>query len=241
LKLVIIAAGLGSRLSKVSNGTPKILVNVFEKPLIDQLLSNCIDSGINDVVIVTGFNDHIIKEYLSRIKTPVTIEIAYNPEWNLANGVSVLAAKKFIPKNEEFLISMSDHYYNNLILTMMKNHTNENTIASVGADYKIDDIHDIDDGMKIKINNNTKLIEAMSKELSIYNAIDCGIFKCKYEFFHYLKKAKEENRCSISDACNLLIKKDLMGSVDIQDNPWIDIDTPEALNFINNNREKFVK
>ena len=134
---------MGSRLSKVSNGTPKILVNVFEKPLIDQLLSNCIDSGINDVVIVTGFNDHIIKEYLSRIKTPVTIEIAYNPEWNLANGVSVLAAKKFIPKNEDFLISMSDHYYNNLILTMMKNHTNENTIASVGADYKIDDIHDI--------------------------------------------------------------------------------------------------
>ncbi len=241
MKLVIIAAGKGSRLSKVSDGIPKILVHVFEKPLIDKLLSNCIDVGINNIVIVTGFNDHIIKEHISRIETHVNIEIAFNPEWKLPNGISVLAAKNFIPKNEDFLISMSDHYYTNSILKIMKNHMNENTIASVGADYKVNDIHDIDDGMKIEINKNTKLIEAMSKELTIYNAIDCGIFKCKYEFFNYLEKAKEKNKCSLSDACNLLIKKGLMGSVDIQNNSWIDIDTPEALNFLNNNREKFVK
>jgi choline kinase len=79
----------------------------------------------------------------------------------------------------------------------------------------------------------------MSKELPIYNAIDCGLFKCRYEFFDYLEEAKEKNECSLSDACNILINNKLMGSVDIQDNPWIDIDTPEALDFINKNPEKF--
>ena len=121
----------------------------------------------------------------------------------------------------------------------MKDYKNINTIASVGADYKIDNIHDIDDGMKINIDNKTNLIKAMSKNLSKYNAIDCGIFKCKYEFFSYLEKAKAKNNCSLSDACNILIKKKLMGSVDIQNNPWLDIDTPEALDFINRNPEKF--
>ena len=230
---------MGSRLSTISNGLPKILVHVFKKPLIDQLLSNCIAARINDVVIVTGYNNHIIEEHISKIKTNINIEIAYNPDWNLANGVSVLAAKNFIPENQDFLISMSDHYYNNGLLIMMKNHTNIKTIASVGADYNIKEIYDIDDGMKIDIDKETNLIKAMSKELPIYNAIDCGLFKCRYEFFDYLEKAKEKNECSLSDACNILINNKLMGSVDIQDNPWIDIDTPEALDFINKNPEKF--
>ena len=240
MKLVIIAAGLGSRLSSVSNNTPKLLVPVMGQPLINKLLSNCIDAGIKNIVVVTGFNNHIIEDHLKKLQTPIQIEVAYNPDWKLANGVSVLSAQKHIPTGEDFMISMSDHYYTSDILKIIKNKSDSNTIASVGADYKIDEIHDIDDGMKLKIDEDSNLIRSMSKTLSKYNAIDCGIFKCKYEFFDYLKKAKEKDECSLSDACNLLMNKGLMGSVDIKSYPWIDIDTPEALDFINQNPKKFI-
>ena len=240
MKLVIIAAGLGSRLSSVSNNTPKLLVPVMGKPLINKLLSNCIDAGIKNIVVVTGFNNHIIEDHLKTLQTPIQIEVAYNPDWKLANGVSVLSAQKHIPTGEDFMISMSDHYYTSDILKIIKDKSDSNTIASVGADYKIDEIHDIDDGMKLKIDEDSNLIRSMSKTLSKYNAIDCGIFKCKYEFFDYLKKAKEKDECSLSDACNLLMNKGLMGSVDIESYPWIDIDTPEALDFINQNPKKFI-
>ncbi|MDG1848060.1 MAG: sugar phosphate nucleotidyltransferase [Candidatus Marinimicrobia bacterium] len=240
MKLVIIAAGLGSRLSSVSNNTPKLLVPVMGQPLINKLLSNCIDAGIKNIVVVTGFNNHIIEDHLKRLQTPIQIEVAYNPDWKLANGVSVLSAQKHIPAGEDFMISMSDHYYTSDILKIIKDESDNNTIASVGADYKIDEIHDIDDGMKLKIDEDSNLIRSMSKTLSKYNAIDCGIFKCKYEFFDYLKKAKEKDECSLSDACNLLMNKGLMGSVDIKSYPWIDIDTPEALDFINQNPKKFI-
>jgi len=93
--------------------------------------------------------------------------------------------------------------------------------------------------MKLDIDENSHLINAMSKNLDTYNAIDCGIFKCKYSFFDYLIQAKEEGNCSLSDACNLLIEDNLMGSVDIKNYPWIDIDTPEALAFIEHNPEKY--
>jgi choline kinase len=36
------------------------------------------------------------------------------------------------------------------------------------------------------------------------------------------------------------MNKGLMGSVDIKSYPWIDIDTPEALDFINQNPKKFI-
>ena len=112
MKLVIIAAGLGSRLSSVSSGTPKLLMPILGTPLIKKLLSNCIDAEIDNIVVVTGYNNHIIEEYLNDLSTPVKIDIAYNPDWKLANGVSVLTAKEFISKDEEFMISMSDHFYN---------------------------------------------------------------------------------------------------------------------------------
>ena len=240
MKLVIIAAGLGSRLSSVSNNTPKLLVPVMGQPLINKLLSNCIDAGIKNIVVVTGFNNHIIEDHLKTLQSPIQIEVAYNPDWKLANGVSVLSAQKHIPTGEGFMISMSDHYYASDILKIIKDESDSNTIASVGADYKIDEIHDIDDGMKLKIDEDSNLIRSMSKTLSNFNAIDCGIFKCKYEFFDYLKKAKEKDECSLSDACNLLMNKGLMGSVDIKSYPWIDIDTPEALDFINQNPKKFI-
>ena len=239
MKLVIIAAGLGSRLASVSKGIPKLLVPILGIPLIEKLLSNCIDAEIHNIVVVTGYNNYIIEEYLNNLSTPIKIDISYNPEWELANGVSVLAAKKYISQNEEFMISMSDHFYNSELLKLIKAQNIDHLIASVGADYKINEIHDLNDGMKLHIDENSHLINAMSKNLKIYNAIDCGIFKCKYSFFDYLIKAKQQGNCSLSDACNLLITERLMGSVDIKNYPWIDVDTPEALLFIEQNPEKY--
>ena len=239
MKLVIIAAGLGSRLSPVSSGTPKLLLPILGQRLIDKILANCIEADIKNIVVVTGYNNHIIEDHLKTIQTSIKIETAYNPDWELANGVSVLAAQNLIPVGEDFMISMSDHYYNSDLLKTIKTHADDQTVASVGADYNISEIHDIDDGMKLKIDKESNLIRAMSKNLFEYDAIDCGIFKCRYTFFDYLNKAKSKNECSLSDACNILINENLMGSVDIKSCPWIDIDTPEALSFIKENPKKF--
>ena len=67
---------------------------ILGTPLIKKLLSNCIDAEIDNIVVVTGYNNHIIEEYLNNLSTLVKINIAYNPDWKLANGVSVLAAKE---------------------------------------------------------------------------------------------------------------------------------------------------
>ena len=57
---MIIAAGMGSRLSSVSNGLPKILVKIWNVPLLELLLDNCYQAEIEHVIIVTGHNNHII-------------------------------------------------------------------------------------------------------------------------------------------------------------------------------------
>ena len=140
MKLVIIAAGLGSRLSPVSSGTPKLLLPILGQRLIDKILANCIEADIKNIVVVTGYNNHIIEDHLKTIQTSIKIETAYNPDWELANGVSVLAAQNLIPVGEDFMISMSDHYYNSDLLKTIKTHADDQIVASVGADYNISEI-----------------------------------------------------------------------------------------------------
>ena len=239
MKLVIIAAGRGSRISSISNGLPKILIEVFNKTLLEHLIQNCVSVGISDIVIVTGHNSDIIHDYISDNRFNINIELAYNDDWNLPNGISVLASKNNIPKDHDFMISMSDHFYNDDLLIKIKDSVLTNITVNVGADYKTDAIHDPDDAMKLIIDRNSNSISQMSKDLIKYNAVDCGIFKCKYEFFSILQEAKDSGKYSLSDACNILINNQDLGGVNIEDSMWIDIDTPEALDYINKNRKLF--
>ena len=239
MKLVIIAAGRGSRISSISKGLPKILIEVFNKTLLEHIIQNSITVGISDIVIVTGHNSDIIHDFISNNKFDINIELAYNDDWNLPNGISVLASKNNIPQNHDFMISMSDHFYNDDLLLKIKNSDLTNITVNVGADYKTDAIHDPDDAMKLIIDRNSNSISQMSKDLLKYNAVDCGIFKCKYEFFSILQEAKDSGKYSLSDACNILINNQGLGGVNIEDSIWIDIDTPEALDYINKNRKLF--
>lgn len=239
MKLVIIAAGRGSRISSISKGLPKILIEVFNKTLLEHLIQNSITVGISDIVIVTGHNSDIIHDFISNNKFDINIELAYNDDWDMPNGISVLASKNNIPQNHDFMISMSDHFYNDDLLLKIKNSDLTNITVNVGADYKTDAIHDPDDAMKLIIDRNSNSISQMSKDLLKYNAVDCGIFKCKYEFFSILQEAKDSGKYSLSDACNILINNQGLGGVNIEDSIWIDIDTPEALDYINKNRKLF--
>lgn len=237
MKLIIIAAGQGSRLRSITDGIPKSLSVVNGVSIIDTLLQNCKSNGIYDVVIVIGYNGDMIKQYLKGKWGDLNIEYVYNDLWELENGLSVLKAKELIPENQEFLISMSDHlYFSDLLRKIISSDISKHHVT-VGVDLKIGNIFDIDDGMKLMYDLKNNSISAMSKQLKDYNAIDVGLFKCRYTFFNYLEKAYEKNKCSLSNACTELIHDGYLGGFDIGDSFWLDIDTPDALNHARDSAE----
>ena len=229
MKLIIIAAGQGSRIRSVTDGIPKTLLKLKVKSLLERVLENAVTVGIQEAVVVTGYRSIDLMSYIDNHKFEINIETVYNPNWDQANGLSVLAAKPLIPNGEPFLISMSDHIYDAELLKHISQSSLDNYDALVGLDFRINNIYDIDDGMKVSVDNitNTK-IAGMSKTLSEFDAIDCGVFKCKFNFFNALEAANESGNCSLADGCNLLIAKNRMGGVDIGNSFWMDVDTPEA-------------
>ena len=235
MKAVIIAAGCGSRLRERHNGIPKSLLKIQGERIIDDIIGKVSRAGLNEIVLVTGYNGRMIEDGLTNYKNSgITISFAYNPEWEKANGISVLAAEKEIREEEEFILLMSDHIFQQKMLEAVIQAPIEKDEALLAVDFKINSIPDLDDGMKVQcegIDGPLYKILLFGKQLKAYDAIDCGIFKFNHSFFSILKKSIEGQKESLSDACNLLSSKGKMKAIDIGESLWIDIDTPEMFAF----------
>lgn len=235
--MVIIAAGRGSRIRSITQDMPKTLLTMGPQRIIDYLIHNCTVAGIGEVILITGYNSTQLDDFTTGYNGPIKITTVHNPQWELANGVSVLAAKPLVEPGESFLLSMSDHLYGPDLLKEIVASSLDKTITNVGLDFNIDNIFDLDDGMKVQVDTGNRfVITGMEKTLSAYDAIDCGVFKCRYEFFARLEDVQATGNCSLSDACNVLIANRDLGGVDIKGNFWLDVDTPEAFEHCSSNR-----
>lgn len=65
MKAVILAGGLGTRLSEATNLIPKPMVEIGGKPILWHILKTYSNYGINDFIICCGYKAYIIKEYFA--------------------------------------------------------------------------------------------------------------------------------------------------------------------------------
>jgi len=233
VKAVIIAAGCGSRLSEKHLGVPKSLLEISGKRIIDDIILKISQCGIKQIIIVTGFKRHLLESGLEHYKnTEVKIDFVHNADWHKANGISIFTAKRKISPDEEFVLLMSDHIFDKQMLQNIVDTKIKADEAILALDFKIHQIPDLDDGMKIQCTRKNDLvfeIHRFGKKLTEFSAIDTGVFKFNYSFFQILEKTILSGKDSLSDSCNSLAKNGKMVGLDIGEDLWLDIDTPEMM------------
>lgn len=95
-RAVIIAAGFGSRMVPITLNTPKPLVRVHGKRIIDGLLDAIVEAGIEEVVLVRGYLAEQFDQLL--YKYPM-IKFVENPSYNEANNISSAMCVRYLLKN----------------------------------------------------------------------------------------------------------------------------------------------
>ena len=63
MKVVILAGGLGTRLSEYTKVIPKPMVKLNNKPIINYIIEHYSKFGLNEFLIATGYKGNIIKNY----------------------------------------------------------------------------------------------------------------------------------------------------------------------------------
>jgi choline kinase len=228
---LILAAGNGSRLAACSGESPKPLVPLHGKPLLEHVMSGCCQAGIEKFVIVVGYRGHMIQEwYRNRPLSGVDVTWIENPDYHKANGVSVLRAKGLI--HEPFLLLMADHIFEPATARALLHQPLGAHDVILAVDRKIDRVFDLDDATKVRLEGNR--IVDIGKNLECYNALDTGMFLCQPALFSCLESAMIDGNCSLSDGLRVMGRSRSFKAFDIEAACWQDVDTPAALDYAQN-------
>ena len=96
-KAVIPAAGFGTRMLPITKAQPKEMVPVFDKPVIQYVIEEVYEAGIDDILIITGRHKRAIEDHFDK-----------QPE--LENTIKNSEKEKDLEKLNEILENVSIHY-----------------------------------------------------------------------------------------------------------------------------------
>lgn len=81
MKAVILAGGLGTRISEESHLRPKPMIEIGERPILWHIMKLYAHHGIHDFVICLGYKGYVVKEYFANYflhGSDVTFDLAHN-------------------------------------------------------------------------------------------------------------------------------------------------------------------
>lgn len=200
MKAVILAGGLGTRLSEATNLIPKPMVEIGGKPILWHIMKIYSHYGINDFIICCGYKGYIIKEYFSnyfRHNSDLTVDLQNNSieihnnnsePWkitmvdtglNTMTGGRVKRIQKYIG-DETFLLTYGDGVTDLNIEESIKFHKSTSKLLTVTA-YKPSGKFgalDIDDLGTVN--------SFLEKPAGDGNWINAGFFVCEPQVFDYI-------------------------------------------------------
>lgn len=225
---VILAAGLGTRLSIISGFLPKPLVTFEGIPLLEHVMSGAKDAGIERFVVVTGHQGQMVRRWFEQSPLRnMRVTWVENPEYHKKNGISLLKARPAV--SGPFLLLMSDHIFEPDTAATLLQQPLAPTEAILAVDRKLDSIFDMDDATKVVCMGG--YVTRIGKDLTHYDAVDTGMFLCTPAVFDALDAVTKDGNCSLSDGMQFMASNRKLRAYDIEDAVWQDIDTPEMLDF----------
>ena len=181
MKALILAAGFGSRLRRLTRDRHKVLINVGGAPLIDYPLQALTSVGVTDIGVVVGHRAEEVSDFLAE-RYPF-VEIIQNHQFDGGNAFSVLAGERFVG-SDPFLVCMGDHTVSAEIVAPLVTETDNGCILCV--DSMARHSSQTNDATRVLV-DELGFVQHIGKELSRWNAIDTGVFKMTPDVFHVIR------------------------------------------------------
>ncbi len=119
MKAVILAAGVASRLRPLTNNTPKCLLKVGDKSILERTIDNLVKNNISEVIVVTGFLREMIEEFLVKNYPNLSFTFIYNEKYDSTNNIYSLWMTKSEILGYEMLLMDSDIVFDSRIIEQL--------------------------------------------------------------------------------------------------------------------------
>ena len=132
MKLVILAGGLGTRMPEYTRTIPKPMVKVNRLPIIQHIINHYLKFGIKKFYIALGYKKEIIKKYFKNKKINYEIHLIDTGLKTMTGG-RIKRIKKFINKNEDFMVTYGDGISNVNIKKLYNLHKKNKSLVTLTA------------------------------------------------------------------------------------------------------------
>tara|TARA_B100001093_G_C26833297_1_gene1017146 strand:- start:1847 stop:2611 length:765 start_codon:yes stop_codon:yes gene_type:complete len=201
MKVVILAGGLGTRLSEYTKKIPKPMVPIGGKPILMHIIDSYRKFGLNDFYIALGYKGDIIKNFFldlagtssKKVKElilqdtiniflpnlKINITLVDTGEETMTGGR--LKKLKKILGPETFLMTYGDGLSDINIHSLIASHLEKNKLVTISA------VHPIARFGELKINSNGDVISFKEKPQLQQGWINGGFFVIEPSFLEFIK------------------------------------------------------
>ena len=131
MKVVILAGGLGTRLSELTKTIPKPMIKIKNKPIIFHIMKHYSKYGYNEFFIAAGYKQNIIKKYFRKKFYNWKINIIDTGQKTMTGG-RLKRLKKYL-NNETFMLTYGDGLSNVNVSKLLKFHKKNKSIVTMTA------------------------------------------------------------------------------------------------------------
>ncbi len=222
MKAILLAAGVGRRLSPLTDTTPKTLIRIGSLTVLERMLDSLISAGIKDICLVVGHLKDKIKLVVGQNYKGAAIRYIPNPDYERGSILSIWAARNCF--DDDILLMDSDVIFERAVLEKLAGSKNENCFLM--------DKNYTESGEEMKIAALDKKVVQIARRITReYDEIGEGIgflklsVKYRKEFLDVFKSAVARDKdCDYENALDELVRRIPVGFEEVTGLRWTEID-----------------
>ena len=195
MKVIILAGGLGTRLSEYTKIVPKPMVKIGSHPIVVHIMNHYLKFGFNHFILATGYKSSVFKKHFKNFrkagdnfKTKLfnkncTINILDTGKKTLTGG-RLKRVSKFIKKDETFMFTYGDGISNINLKKLLNFHKKNKKIITVTAVRPPARFGEI-------LIRGSKVTSFKEKPQTTNSWINGGFFVANQKFLNFIRNDKE--------------------------------------------------
>ena len=180
MKVVILAGGLGTRISEYTKTIPKPMIKIFGKPILHRIIDHYISYGHKEFYIALGYKGNVIKEYFRKKKFNKEISInLIETGKNTMTGGRLKRLKKYL--DDTFLLTYGDGLSDINLHKLVKFHKKHKKVVTLTA------VHPPARFGELKLSGN--VVKSFQEKPQLQDGwINGGFFVLNKKFIKYIPK-----------------------------------------------------
>ena len=132
MKAFLLAAGLGTRLRPITNTTPKCMLVIDDRPLLDIWLDAFDAAGVDEVLVNLHHLPEVVSQHLAARTAPPSVRTVFEPEL-LGSAGTLLANRSWVEDEEFFLACNADNLTDFDLRSLIDAHSEHGPIATLAV------------------------------------------------------------------------------------------------------------